>query len=543
MPSTPTTKSQVQAYQFVLRRMQSALVRRDAVMLHDPMRTHSRATVVGVVISVLGLLGFMIFGLFKPKPTVPNSGNIVIGKESGSIYVVTGNPKTLIPTFNLASARLLLMAQQERAQEGGDGAAAGGGNVEVKEPNFVSDEQLKDIPRARQQGIPDGPPLLPTAEQRISDNWAVCDVIGLNMSLPDPTSANENTTTVVGGVEKLGKELTQNEALLATAENGKTYLIYRLSGDANRPHADTVRAEIDMENQRSVRRALNLSGKPRYISMSLLNAIPPVGEIKAPTVPGAGSPNNFGLDGIEVGQVFSSSRVDSTLYFVVTREGVQQVSKAVADMVRFERSPNSGPPPEVSVDRLQGLSEVGPGMDSYLDVADYPKVVPTVLDPVRYPSSCLGWTIEGEGQNRDGHTKVFVGADSPVPADAQGNSEAVEVGQPGPNGLPLDSFYMQPGYAAVVRSATGKDSFGRGPIQLVSDRGMRYGVPSERTAASLGLNDPRPAPESILRLLPTGPSLNTQDALRTFDSVPVEPPEPGDFEVQSPEAAGAPGGG
>ncbi len=29
MPSTPTTKSQVQAYRFVLRRMQSALVRKD----------------------------------------------------------------------------------------------------------------------------------------------------------------------------------------------------------------------------------------------------------------------------------------------------------------------------------------------------------------------------------------------------------------------------------------------------------------------------------------------------------------------------------
>ncbi|MFD1052463.1 type VII secretion protein EccB, partial [Kibdelosporangium lantanae] len=54
MPSTPTTKSQVQAYRFVLRRMQSALVRKDAVMLHDPMRTHSRATIVGVCLGVLG---------------------------------------------------------------------------------------------------------------------------------------------------------------------------------------------------------------------------------------------------------------------------------------------------------------------------------------------------------------------------------------------------------------------------------------------------------------------------------------------------------
>ena len=36
MAATPTTKSQVQAYRFVLRRMEHALVRKDAVMLHDP---------------------------------------------------------------------------------------------------------------------------------------------------------------------------------------------------------------------------------------------------------------------------------------------------------------------------------------------------------------------------------------------------------------------------------------------------------------------------------------------------------------------------
>src|SRR3981081_317715 len=105
MPSTPTTKSQVQAHQFVLRRMQSALVRRDAVMLNDPMRTHSRATIVGFVLGALGILGFVIFGLISPQPSVPESGNIVIGEQSGTVYVVAGgNPKKLIPTFNLASA-------------------------------------------------------------------------------------------------------------------------------------------------------------------------------------------------------------------------------------------------------------------------------------------------------------------------------------------------------------------------------------------------------------------------------------------------------
>src|SRR5689334_11173968 len=105
MPSTPTTKSQVQAYKFVLRRMQSALVRRDAVMLHDPMRTHTRATVVGVCLAAVGLVGFLVWGLLSSSPTLPTQNGIVISKESGTVYVLLNNPRKLIPTFNLASAR------------------------------------------------------------------------------------------------------------------------------------------------------------------------------------------------------------------------------------------------------------------------------------------------------------------------------------------------------------------------------------------------------------------------------------------------------
>ena len=87
MPSTPTTKSQVQAYQFVLRRMQSALVRRDAVMLHDPMRTHSRATVVGVVLGVLGVAVFTIWGLLSPQPSVPNSRQPPLCPPEGQVMI------------------------------------------------------------------------------------------------------------------------------------------------------------------------------------------------------------------------------------------------------------------------------------------------------------------------------------------------------------------------------------------------------------------------------------------------------------------------
>src|SRR5699024_10252555 len=212
----PTTKSQVHAYKFVLRRMQSALVRRDAVMLHDPMRTHSRATMVGVVLSALGVLGFIIFGLFKPAPEPPGSGTIVIGESSGQVYVSVGEPQELIPTFNLASARLLLAAQQNRSEDGGNksGLAVGSAPEEPAEPEVIPDEQLVDIPRGKPTGIPFGPSLLPSEEQRISPHWAVCENIDLDQDLPkqEARSRAEPNTTVVAGTSELGHELQDDEA-------------------------------------------------------------------------------------------------------------------------------------------------------------------------------------------------------------------------------------------------------------------------------------------------------------------------------------------
>lgn len=67
MPTDPTTTSQVQAYRFVLRRMESALVRKDAVMLHEPMRHHLRATAVGLLVAALLLVAFFVFNKVHPS--------------------------------------------------------------------------------------------------------------------------------------------------------------------------------------------------------------------------------------------------------------------------------------------------------------------------------------------------------------------------------------------------------------------------------------------------------------------------------------------
>jgi type VII secretion protein EccB len=501
--------------------MQSALVRRDAVMLNDPMRTHSRATIVGVVLGALGMLGFVIWGLISPQPSVPDAGNIVIGEQSGTVYAVVGNPKKLIPTFNLASARLILMALQQgqqSAQGGAQSAAQGpGGSPSVVNATVVSDEQLKNIPRGKLTGIPDGPQLLPSDGQRISANWAVCDEIGLDPSLPDPTSINHNTTTVLAGVPNLGRELGSKEALLVNADNGKTYLIYRLQISANQPNPDVVRAEVDLRTN-MVTTALGLYSKGRQISRGLLNAIPEVAPLTPPVIESSGSQPTANLDGLQVGDVFSTSPATGKDFWAITKSGIQKIPPTVANMILVAKSGSSSTIRSLSLNKIQNIKKLGPGDAGYLPVDDYPQEQPSVLEAAKYPVSCLGWSVTGEGSAQAPHTSVFVGGQMPGPMN-----EAISVGTPSPGGGKIDKFYMQPGFAAVVQSVTSKDTFGKGSIQLISDRGMRYGVPDARTADGLGLNNRQPAPESIIGLLPTGASLNTQEVLRTFDSVPIDP--------------------
>lgn len=541
MPSTPTTKSQVQAYRFVLRRMQSALVRKDAVMLHDPMRTHSRATLVGVCIAAIGMIGVLIFGLLKPAPKAPGKDGIVIAQPSGAIYVLLTNTergKVLVPTFNLASARLLLLArgssggdQQEPASQTDDGGGATGGPAKVE---VVPDSKLVDITRERLTGIPDGPQMLPGDDQRISSDWAVCDEYKLDRSLNNPASENKIETTVAAGHTDFGPELAVNEALLVQAENKKVYLVYRTPETAVKKNANTVRAEVDMGNNQ-VKAALNLqSENVRQITTGLLNAIPEAPKLEVPKIPGQGGASQVDIDGMPVGSVVRIQRAgaaaDEFDYYVILRDGVQKIKKTTADLIRFTVTAGGEEIKRVRPDQIPNASTA-----SVVDESTFPEVVPEALDPVNFPVACLRWFVVGEGQDADEHTQVHVGTQLPLPRTPRGEPATVPISTPSADGQRLDHFYMPPGRAAVVRGATSKVDFATGPIYLVSDRGVKFGVPDAKTAAALGLANQRPAPDAIMRLLPNGASLNTRDVRQTFDSVVVQP---GQFPSAAPKAPG-----
>lgn len=495
------------------------------------------------------MIVFVVWGLLSPAPSVPEAGNIVIGEQSGTVYVVMGNPKMLVPTFNLASARLLLLAQQKQSSAGSAGgataapaaAAASSSSATVKNPTVVSDDQLKDIPRGKLTGIPDGPQLIPTDSQRISPNWAVCDQVQLDPTQPVPDSANVTNTYVFGGVapSALGTELGEKEALLAAADNGKTYLIYRLPSTQNRPNANTVRAEIDTsDSHNAVSTALQLlNQKPRKISQGLLNAIPEVPRLTPPQIADGAAPADF--DGLTAGDVFATQPTgEQPQYWAITTSGIQQVSQAVADVMRVAKHGSASKLQTLGLDKLSGVSVLRSGDPGYIKVDDFPRSVPTILDATKNSAvACLGWSVVGDGDNRDGHTSVYIETQLPGQNSRGPKFSTTKVTTPGPNRVPINGFYLQPGFGAVVQSATGKASFGKGAIQLISDRGIRYSVPDAATADAIGLTNRQPAPESIIGLLPTGASLNTQDVLKQFDSVPIDP-NAGSFPTQTAQAGG-----
>lgn len=539
MPSTPTTKSQVQAYRFVLRRMQSALVRKDAVMLHDPMRTHSRATVVGVCIAGIGLIGFLIWGILSPQPKAPNSDGIVIGKPSGQVYVLIAKPdRKLVPVFNLASARLLLMSQQQQQQQAQAGAGskpAVNPNQTVVAPTVVDDNQLRDIPKGRKVGIADGPDLLPSADQRIDSVWTVCDQYILNKDLNEPARENKVETTVIAGVKDLGTQLKANQSLLLKAEDGSTYLVYKTPTTANLPNTNAVRAKVDLTRP-EVRGALKLTDiEPRVVTTGMLNAIPEKAELKSPGIPGRGTDSNINLGNDElrkVGSVFKVERAgEDTEYYVLLKDGIQKVKQSTADLIRFYDDPGSAEIEAVNPDQISGKDQ-----PKVVDDSTYPERATEVLLPQNFPVACLGWSYTGSGANAQERTAVYIGDKLPgVGVDSNGAPNSVAISTPNADGVRIDHFFMPPGRGAVVRQATSSADFRTGQITLVSDRGVKYGVPDETTANGLGLGDQKPAPENIIRLLPDGASLSVKDVRQSYDSTPFGP---GQYPTTTPAAGG-----
>ncbi|MDN5859168.1 MAG: type VII secretion protein EccB, partial [Pseudonocardia sp.] len=141
----PATRDQADAYRFGMRRIEAALVRGDPVPMHEQIRTQRRAAGGGIVLGVLAIACCLLLSLFSPAPRWTASA-VVVGEQSGSMYVVAQNPPRLVPVTNLPAARLVLAALRSGGAADGDPAAA--------VPVVVADDAIAAAPRTAAAAVP-----------------------------------------------------------------------------------------------------------------------------------------------------------------------------------------------------------------------------------------------------------------------------------------------------------------------------------------------------------------------------------------------------
>jgi type VII secretion protein EccB len=191
-----TQRDHVHAHQFQMARMSSALMLGDPSMAENPMRRTSLGLVAGVVISLLAVVAFGVYGWIVPggKTSWRKAGAIIVEKETGTRYVFLNG--TLYPTLNMASAMII----------------TGGTSAKVE---LVSRNSLKGVPHGNPIGIPGAPQVLPAQPADVVRGpWLVClggslgpaaaGQVGLNLdpSAPAAELTAERFMLVDGGREQ-----------------------------------------------------------------------------------------------------------------------------------------------------------------------------------------------------------------------------------------------------------------------------------------------------------------------------------------------------
>ncbi|WOC13420.1 type VII secretion protein EccB [Gordonia sp. MP11Mi] len=456
-----TTRAQVSGYRFGLTRAEHALVRRDVRLLHDPMRSQSRALVTGVVIAVLILAGAGVYGLIRPAPSVGDAQ--IVTDPGGAMFVRID--EVMHPVLNLASARLVV-----------------GSPASVK---AVSAASLREHPRGPTLGIPGAPASLPGAADDGDSAWTVCDGADGTVVLAgvDPRAAPADTGVLV-------------------VDGDERWLLYNdRRGDVSVP----VKARVDT-SRIEVLRALGLEGaEPREVSAALLDTFPQVPALEVPDVPERGAPGPLGA---VVGTVIrTATAAGAYVYRVVLADGVQQVPETAADVLLAVDSAS----PTIRDVSSADLTSVR-AVDG-LPVGHFPDDAPTMRggsDSV----VCRHWARRRDESARE---RLVVADRLPV----SGSGTPVRLGSADGPGSGVDGFYLAPGTAEYV-ALTGirADSPLAGQRFLITDTGVRHRLAGGDAATSLGLSDtPLRAPWSVISLVPEGPELSRVAALTMRDVV------------------------
>ena len=288
-----TKRDQLQAYQFLVQRVVSALIIRESDPEQPPFRRPMAGAIGSMALAVLVLAGFGVFGLIAPggKNAWRDGESIVVEKETGTRFVYLDG--RLHPVTNYVSALLAL-------------------NKHAPLMN-VSRNSLAGVTRGPRIGIADAPDSLPGPNGVLASGWSICSAPG-----KDEAGATVAESVLMVGRQPVSARQVDADALLVAVERtADQYLLwngYRHRIDAS----DTVALGLAL---RSVPRAT--------VAAELLDTLP-VGEALKPirlADLGKQSHAVASQPGLRIGQLMVlSASGGSPQYYLVERDRLRPIS-------------------------------------------------------------------------------------------------------------------------------------------------------------------------------------------------------------------------
>ncbi|MFI7518902.1 type VII secretion protein EccB [Micromonospora globbae] len=464
-----TRRDQVQAYRFVTRRIVSALLSGDPETSNLPMRRLGMAVFGSVIAAAVVLGGAGAYGQLTGNTAPLEENTLVIERETGATYVFYEG--RLHPTLNYASARLIL-------------------NEADPEVRTMSRASIEDRPRGRTVGIVGAPDDLPDRESLAGLPWSVCQV-------PDPTDPRRSSTHLVIDRPLPGGTPLGDRAVLANID-GQRYLL-----------THDLRMQLAGESRLA---ALRMANAPTLsVGPQLLNAVPAGPALREPELAGMNQPSGLSVGGRpgRIGQVYRAAGQ----HYVLTRDGLASIGEVTTQLLLRQGGQVIDITPEQAGRHLT---------DERVEEAGMPATLPEL-----YPTQegrtvvCATYRAGAGGGPPVTTLEVF---DRP-PADlAGGEPESLPVEQTSRDTVRTADRVLLPGGKGVVaQAAPGAGESGAGApgstVYLISAQGVRYPLGTRSgdalTALGYGGVTPLAVPGSLLALIPTGPTLERDDA-RTY---------------------------
>lgn len=509
MAQMRSRREQVDAHRFITSRMNQALVLANPDSVERPLRRIGVSIFASVMIMVLIFGGFAIAALLNKGNDEPTIGSIITVKGTQSIYVYTyapgdqeaGEPAKLWPVANYTSALLLLQPYE--------------GEPPVQD---LKPESLVGVPRGFPIGITGAPSEPPSPDSLLQgENWNAC-------TMPREEGSKDShmlTQLVVEDMPEPDQWLGQDQWLLvrtAVADPADRNL-YLLWNDRKYPIQDS--------------RVLNVLGLQEADSV-------PLNEDMLKTIE-SGAPLAAEIDetyfGTESGVVTpehgaltygQTVRVGEEMYVLLKDD---ELGDEFAEISETERRLLEDATALATVDVSAQVKNDEGAQGSY-GSGTFPQ---EVLDPWKADPSRFAVCAVFDPELPPKEATIEIAMYNTAPESMTSVAEAMELSEEGDiisnvAGQTAQTV-LPPGTAALVSSQSSPGQTIQGITYLVDSLGYRYGLVdigetgSTKKLLGYGGIDSVGVPDSMLELIPKGPSLDPTEAKNQqnpeSDEIPV----------------------